>query len=322
MLCKDVRVNPTSGRIDNRFHAAPLGRHRGPVGCFGRPPGILSSGIVKVESDGQKASLSAPRGWVDSGTAGWLGRGLFAALVVAAAILVSPRLPLVPLPAYAAGFLLVGCMALLSADATEGRSRLPWLALAAALLLAQSRLQLPAVWAAPAVTACLLWVTTGVGHLLGPRIEHAGHMLFVAWISTVADIFSVFHHSGVTHAVAESAVALSVVALPFPMLGTGDVVPFLGGGDVVFMALYLSVSRRHGLSAWRTWTGLGIGLLLTLAALVVFERVVPALPFLGFGVLCLQPAMRRPPAPQRLAATALATALSLSAAALLWAEHA
>lgn len=320
MLCKDVRVNPTSGRIDNRFHAAPLGRHRGPVGCFGRPPGILSWGIVKVDSDGQNASRSAP-GQVDPGTAAWLGRGLLAGLVVAGATLLSPRLPLVPLPAYVMGFLLVGLLALLCADATRGRARLPWFLAAAAVLVAQSRLQLPAAWAAPAVTACLLWVTTGVGHAMGPRIEHAGHILFVAWISTVADVFSVFHHAGVTHAVAESKVALSVVALPFPMLGTADVVPFLGGGDVIFMALYLSVTRRHGLSVRRTWIGLGLGLLLTLVALLMFGRVVPALPFLGLGVLCLQPTMRRPPAPQRLAATAIATALSLSAAALLWVEN-
>lgn len=163
----------------------------------------------------------------------------------------------------------------------------------------------------------LLTSTTYVGGLLGSRIEHPGHLLFVGWVSSLADIASVYHHAGITHAVAESVAVLSVVALPFPMLGTSDIVPFLGGGDLVFLAMYFAVARNHGLSGTRMFAGLTLGLTATLVSLVVVQAVVPALPFLAAGVMVLVPEARRPPRAQRTPALVFAIFMSLFVVALL-----
>jgi len=92
---------------------------------------------------------------------------------------------------------------------------------------------------------------------------------------------------------------LSVVALSWPMLGTGKVEPFLGVGDVIFTALYLSASRVHALGVGRTAAALAGAFALTLAALVLLERAIPALPFLGAAVVLAHPPTRRPAAADR-----------------------
>ena len=96
-------------------------------------------------------------------------------------------------------------------------------------------------------------------------------LVFVAIVSAAADIASVFHPSGPSSAIAQSKAALSLLALPWPMLGSSNMEPFLGVGDVVFTALYVASTRRHALPVWRTLLGLTLGYALTMVTVVALE---------------------------------------------------
>ncbi len=125
------------------------------------------------------------------------------------------------------------------------------------------------------------------------------------------------HEAGPSHAIVESEVALSVLALPWPMLGTPNIEAFLGAGDLVFTALYVAVARRHGLSLARTAVALVLAYVATMAAVIVLAATLPALPFLGLGMLLVHPSARKPPAQDRVRGTVVA-ALVVGAVALMF----
>lgn len=199
------------------------------------------------------------------------------------------------------------------------RTRAPWLGLTIAVAL--GALITTAVTAHGAslggtaiVCAALLASGASAGALVGARIQHPGHLGVVAIVSSVADLVSVFHESGPTAQIAQSAPALSLLALAAPMLGTGDLPPLLGVGDVVMASLYASAAARFGLPEGRTWVALAAGLAGAMIAVLWLEIALPALPFLGLAMIVAHPRVRVPPPHERRRA-ALGVALVVGVAA-------
>ena len=149
------------------------------------------------------------------------------------------------------------------------------------------------------VTVLLLSAGTLIGALVGYHIEAPGHLLIVVVVSSLVDLLSVVHPAGPSAQLAQDKAMLSLLALPWPMLGTKDLIPVIGVGDVVFSALYVGASRAHALSSRRTLLALIAGFVLTLAALFVFVMPIPALPFFGAAMLVAHPRARMLPAADR-----------------------
>jgi hypothetical protein len=215
-------------------------------------------------------------------------------LVLAYAL--SPHVPLDPRAGYAIGFLSVSASAVVTACASPPlRPRaLVALALPCALLWAVASQQGAGLVAAAAVTAALLIAGVLVGGVVGGLIEHPGQLLFVAIVAGAADVASVVHPSGPSAALANTPAALALFMLPWPMLGTRDLVPLLGVGDIVFAALYVASSRHHGLSVRRTAIAELAAFVATMLLVLVLERAIPALPLLGCAVVLAQPLARKP----------------------------
>lgn len=178
-----------------------------------------------------------------------------------------------------------------------------------------------AVWGTPSpvmialVASALLAAGASAGAWVGLRIQHAGHLGVVAIVSSLADVASVFHEAGPTAQILESAPTLSLLTLGAPMLGTSDVPPILGVGDVVMAALYGAAAAKHGLPARRTWLALAAGLAVAMLAVLVLELPLPALPFLGAAMLVAHREARLPPPHERRQA---AVALVVLVALVLW----
>jgi hypothetical protein len=81
--------------------------------------------------------------------------------------------------------------------------------------------------------------------------------------------------------------------------------------------LYLASTRRHALPLWRSLLGLTLGYAVTMVTVVALEVTVPALPFLGLGVVFAQPRARRPPQRDRVRGYALAALVVCVVAVLL-----
>jgi hypothetical protein len=136
----------------------------------------------------------------------------------------------------------------------------------------------------------LLSCSSALGALIGARIENPGHLMAVAAMSTVADLWSVYDPNGISAKMAESAVEepdkIVLFALPWPMLvGKPFIAPIIGAGDILFTALYLACFQRHGLKLERAMIGLAIAYAAGLVAILATERPVPLLPLLGAAIL-------------------------------------
>jgi len=171
-----------------------------------------------------------------------------------------------------------------------------------------------------AITAALLVGGSLGGAIVGARVRKAGYLIVVAYVSSLADVYSVLASGGPSAHVAQSERALSVLAVSWglPALGGGVApVPIIGVGDVVMTALYLVAARQLGLGVRRTVVAIAVGYLVVAALLVVFAQALPALPVLGVAVLLAHPEARRiPPEDRRTAWIGMAALTALFA--LLW----
>jgi hypothetical protein len=225
-----------------------------------------------------------------------------AGIAFAVAHALSEAVSLAPLAAYAVGF---SCVVAATLGAAVFAPRTPRVATAIVitvlcLLGVAYAFESRAGWPiALTVSIALLAGGTALGALVGTRIEHAGHLLFVALASALADVFSVTSPQGPSAAIAKSETALRIAAVSWPMIGTGSIEPFLGVGDVVFTGLYIASARRHELPMRRTLLALAAGYCVTMLTVLVLQVAVPALPFLGGAMLLAHPEARRPPATDR-----------------------
>lgn len=142
------------------------------------------------------------------------------------------------------------------------------------------------------VLLSLLLLGSQLGAMIGRRIQDPAHLLFVALVSGVADSMSVLTPGGISKTISEEPAALALLALPWPLLGTAEVAPFLGVSDVVFASLYIQATRVHGLPVRRTLFALAFGFAATALLVVFTERTIPVLPVLGVSILAAQPRAR------------------------------
>jgi hypothetical protein len=149
------------------------------------------------------------------------------------------------------------------------------------------------VFRAGSVLIALLTLGTALGSQIGQRVKQPGHLLFVALVSALADTWSVTQPGGVSQQISQAPAALDWLALSWPLLGTRDIVPLLGVGDVVFVALYLGATRAHQLKLSRTLFALLAGFTLTIGCVLALERPIPVLPWLGICFVCAHPPARR-----------------------------
>jgi len=255
----------------------------------------------------------------------WLGVVAAAIGALAIAWAVAPLVPISALAGYVIAFAAVTASVLATAWAAPADlplEALAWLAVPAGALagVAMAGEASLAPWGAAVVTGAVLCSGTLAGAVIGGRIEHAGHLVVVAIVSSLADVYSVLHPSGPSAAIVESPTLLPILTLPWPILGTDGIGPILGVGDVALAALYVAAARRHGLSMRKTILVLAIGLALTAALVIVTERPIPALPLLGAAFVVAHPEARKVPIKDRRVAIVgvLALAIAMGAAWLAW----
>ncbi|MBI5534634.1 MAG: hypothetical protein HY898_18050 [Deltaproteobacteria bacterium] len=214
---------------------------------------------------------------------------LLAPAVIGSALLLAPRIriasSLADLIAFA-GATLTSLLSLviLSRGQLPRWSRVALGVAAPALVAAVAYAKGDGAWSVVAVAACLIVFGHVLGDLIGGNIEHPGHLLPACVVVSIVDITSVLHPSGPSHAVLASERALAVMVVSFPVLGTHDVAPTIGVGDLLFIALLLAAARRHSLPWIRVAVLIAAGIAVAGAASAWLNAGVPALPAIGLAV--------------------------------------
>jgi len=143
----------------------------------------------------------------------------------------------------------------------------------------------------------LLIATFGIGFWLAGELEKSGHLLPVAILGALVDVWSVF--LGPSKAVGEKVVdhidsvpemvstgtwipppVVSFLLVHFPQPGADFMAPTFGFGDWVFIGMFLAGSNKFGIPVTKTVWLVLLGMALSLAISYGFNAPVPALPFI------------------------------------------
>ncbi|NCO41386.1 MAG: hypothetical protein COZ06_35720 [Armatimonadetes bacterium CG_4_10_14_3_um_filter_66_18] len=126
------------------------------------------------------------------------------------------------------------------------------------------------------------------GELVAKGLRAPSYLVMAAVVAAIADTFSV--SVGPTSKLAGSETALRHLALHWPALGGGGVIPIIGVGDFLFLSIFLVGAVKFGLGQRRNLVALSsafaVGIACTLLAEVFFSlRGLPALPFMCVAFL-------------------------------------
>lgn len=174
------------------------------------------------------------------------------------------------------------------------------------------------IFAVALADAALVAFAHGAGGALGRRVQHPGHLLPACVVAAVANLVSVLHPSGPTHAIVRSERALAVLAVSFPVPGERAAAPVLGLGDLLFIALLLGAASAHGLPIRRVGLAGLVGVLAAAGISILVRGAAPALVTIAAAVLLFVPEARRLRAEDRQTAkVAVVLAIAVGAGLLL-----
>jgi len=123
-----------------------------------------------------------------------------------------------------------------------------------------------------------LTLASGVGLWIGEGIDEIAHLLPVAIIATVADIWSV--SAGATAKIVVSS-AINYFLLRFPMPGYGTIPYLIGLTDFLFFAIFFQAAVRFELGIRKNLLLLLASFFIAVAAAIFFATGLPVLPFMA-----------------------------------------
>jgi hypothetical protein len=176
-------------------------------------------------------------------------------------------------------------LALLSRGALPRRARIALGSIGPCLVGVAALSPLTGLSGVVLVCAGLVWFAYALGDLIGFNIEHPGHLLPACVVASIADVTSVLHPNGPSHAVIQSEQAMSALAVSFPVMGTHEFAPTIGIGDLLFIALLLAAARKHSLSTLRMSLLVAAGIAAAGVGSFLWMRAIPALPTIGLAVV-------------------------------------
>lgn len=123
-------------------------------------------------------------------------------------------------------------------------------------------------------------LASSIGLWIGNGIDKSSHLLAVALVATIADIWSVFQ--GATYYIVRST-AIYYFLLRFPLLFSDTVsFPFLIGlSDFIFFAIYYQSAVRFELGVVKNFIILSVGFIVTIFFAIFFRTGLPVLPFIS-----------------------------------------
>ncbi|KAF1080980.1 MAG: hypothetical protein GQF41_2794 [Candidatus Rifleibacterium amylolyticum] len=123
-----------------------------------------------------------------------------------------------------------------------------------------------------------LTLASGIGLWIGEGIDEIAHLLPVAIIATVADIWSV--SAGATAKIVVSS-AINYFLLRFPMPGYGTIPYLIGLTDFLFFAIFFQAAVRFELGIKKNVLLLLASFFIAVAAAIFFATGLPVLPFMA-----------------------------------------
>ncbi len=128
-----------------------------------------------------------------------------------------------------------------------------------------------------------MWLCASLGH----EVISATYLWPLTLVVILMDSWSVLSPDGITHQMVHSVQATEqfnfmILSVPIPGIGLE---PILGMGDVLFVAFMAGAVAHLNLSSQKFLTGAGIGFIICLVALLIWQQPLPALTFVAPAIV-------------------------------------
>lgn len=133
-------------------------------------------------------------------------------------------------------------------------------------------------WMIMLLALCQLTLAAGLGLWIGEGIDEISHLIPVALVATIADIWSV--SAGATAKIIISPI-INYFLLRFPMPGHAEIPYLIGLSDFLFFAIFYQAARRFDLGTVKNAILLSSSFLAAIAAAIFFSTGLPVLPFMA-----------------------------------------
>ena len=123
-----------------------------------------------------------------------------------------------------------------------------------------------------------LTLASGIGMWIGKGIDDISHLIPIAIVATLADIWSV--SAGATSLIIVSS-HIHYFLLRFPIIGIGKIAFLIGLTDFLFFAIFFQASVRYNLGIIKNTALLCLSFLIAVASALWAEKGLPVLPFMA-----------------------------------------
>lgn len=123
-----------------------------------------------------------------------------------------------------------------------------------------------------------LLLASGIGLWIGNGIDKISHLIPVALVAAIADIWSVA--AGATSAIVVSPI-MNYFFLRFPVFGSSSIPYLIGLTDYLFFGIFFQASVRYNLGVIKNTFLLALSFLVTVAFALFYGLGLPVLPFMG-----------------------------------------
>jgi hypothetical protein len=129
----------------------------------------------------------------------------------------------------------------------------------------------------------LLGIGCHIGKIIALGVNQRSYLAPLSLVASVADLWSVW--GGPTHVLLKQTTYWNYFLITYPLLGTNQILPTLGLGDITFLALYFSLIPQYNLrvrlTSWSIIVAFSGCFLLSLLA----GKGLPVIPFISAAFL-------------------------------------
>lgn len=123
-----------------------------------------------------------------------------------------------------------------------------------------------------------LTLASGIGMWIGEGIDELSHLIPIALMATIADVWSV--SAGATSVIIISP-SIHYFLLRFPIIGTNEIAFLIGLSDFLFFTIFFQAATRYKLGVLKNTILLSSSFIIAIAAALFFRTGLPVLPFMA-----------------------------------------
>ena len=139
------------------------------------------------------------------------------------------------------------------------------------------------LWKYLVIDIALLGIGCHIGKIVALGVSQRSYLVPLTLVASVTDLWSVW--GGPTHAIIQETAYFNYFLISYPLLGTKQVLPTLGLGDITFLALYFALLPQYKLKVRATsWAIIGAFSFTFLLSLLAGKGL-PAIPFISAAFL-------------------------------------